>query len=61
MNPINVFKPKFRTTEILSEIKECLDNGWTGLGFKTVQFENDWKITGYIKQFKDICISLCVF
>ena len=48
MNPINVFKPKFRTEEILSEIKECLDNGWTGLGFKTVQFEKAWKqYTGF--------------
>ena len=48
MNPINVFKPKFRTAEILSEIKECLDNGWTGLGFKTIQFEKDWKkYTGF--------------
>lgn len=40
---INVFVPKFRTEEILEEIKECLDKGWTGLGFKTVQFEDEWK------------------
>ena len=40
---INVFVPKFRTNEILEEIKECLDNGWTGLGFKTIEFENKWK------------------
>ena len=48
MKTIDVFKPKFRTDEILSEIKECLDNGWTGLGFKTVQFEEAWKkYTGF--------------
>jgi dTDP-4-amino-4,6-dideoxygalactose transaminase len=41
--PINVFVPKFHTEEILNEIRECLDKGWTGLGFKTVEFENRWK------------------
>jgi dTDP-4-amino-4,6-dideoxygalactose transaminase len=40
---INVFVPKFRTEEILIQIKECLDKGWTGLGFKTIEFENKWK------------------
>jgi dTDP-4-amino-4,6-dideoxygalactose transaminase len=40
---INIFVPKFHTDEILAEIKECLDKGWTGLGFKTVEFENKWK------------------
>jgi dTDP-4-amino-4,6-dideoxygalactose transaminase len=40
---INVFVPKFHTEEILLEIKECLEKGWTGLGFKTVEFENRWK------------------
>jgi len=41
--PINVFVPKFRTQEILDEIRICLDKGWTGLGFKTVEFEEKWK------------------
>jgi dTDP-4-amino-4,6-dideoxygalactose transaminase len=41
--PINVFVPKFHTEEILNEIKECLEKGWTGLGFKTIEFENKWK------------------
>nr|WP_242841684.1 DegT/DnrJ/EryC1/StrS family aminotransferase [Desulfitibacter alkalitolerans] len=27
----------------MQEIKECLEKGWTGLGFKTVQFEEEWK------------------
>lgn len=40
---IQVLKPKFHVDECLSEIKECLEQGWTGLGFKTVEFENRWK------------------
>ena len=40
---VNVFVPKFHTDEILNEIKICLEKGWTGLGFKTVEFENAWK------------------
>ncbi len=40
---INVFVPKFRTEEILKEIKDCLDKGWTGLGYKTLELENKWK------------------
>ncbi|MBS0201247.1 MAG: DegT/DnrJ/EryC1/StrS family aminotransferase, partial [Proteobacteria bacterium] len=27
----------------LNEIRECLEKGWTGLGFKTVAFEDEWK------------------
>jgi len=41
-NPINVFSPYFRTEEILVEIRECLEKGWTGMGFKTVEFEKKW-------------------
>lgn len=40
---IQLFTPFFRTDECLEEIRECLDKGWTGLGFKTVQLENEWK------------------
>ena len=40
---IQIFRPKYRTEEVLQEIKECLDIGWTGLGFKTEQLENAWK------------------
>ncbi len=43
MKPINVFKPKFRTEEIIPHIEECLNKGWTGMGFKTEQFEEAWK------------------
>lgn len=41
---IHLFRPYYRTEEVLREIKECLDCGWTGLGFKTVEFENAWKV-----------------
>lgn len=43
MKNINLFVPFFRKKEILSQIEECLDKGWTGLGFKTQQIEEDWK------------------
>ena len=40
---IQVLKPQFRIEETLIEITECLEKGWTGIGFKTDQFESDWK------------------
>jgi len=40
---INVLKPKFDIDNVLSEIKECLELGWTGMGFKTIKFEEAWK------------------
>lgn len=40
---IQLFVPTFRTDECLDQIRECLDKGWTGLGFKTVQMEEEWK------------------
>ncbi len=40
---IQLFKPKYRVEECLKEIQECLEIGWTGLGFKTVKFEEAWK------------------
>ena len=40
---IQLFKPKYRIEECLKEIRECLEIGWTGLGFKTVNFEEAWK------------------
>jgi dTDP-4-amino-4,6-dideoxygalactose transaminase len=42
MEPINLFVPTFRIEETLAEIRECLEIGWTGLGFKTVEFEEAW-------------------
>ena len=48
VDPIQLFRPHFHIDESLNEIKECLEKGWTGLGFKTVEFENKWKdYTGF--------------
>lgn len=43
MDPIFLFVPRFRTEEVLEEIRECLEKGWTGLGFKTLAFEEAWR------------------
>lgn len=43
MAGIQLFKAKYEVEECLDEIRECLEAGWTGLGFKTVQFEDAWK------------------
>jgi dTDP-4-amino-4,6-dideoxygalactose transaminase len=43
MDPIQLFVPTFRVDETLEEIRVCLEKGWTGLGFKTVEFEDAWK------------------
>lgn len=43
MKNINLFVPTFRNDEIITHISECLDKGWTGLGYKTVEIENLWK------------------
>ena len=40
---IQLFVPTFRVEECLQEIRECLEKGWTGLGFKTTAFEDAWK------------------
>lgn len=40
---IQVFKPFYRVDEVLAEIRECLEQGWTGAGGKTVQFEQAWR------------------
>ena len=40
---IQVFKPKFHVDECLNAVRECLEKGWTGMGFKTVEFEEAWK------------------
>lgn len=43
MAGIQLFKAKYEIEECLAEIRECLEIGWTGLGFKTVKFEDAWK------------------
>lgn len=39
---IQLFVPNFRVDECLEGIRECLEKGWTGLGFKTVEMEKAW-------------------
>ncbi len=47
MEKIQLFVPTYHVQECLDGIQECLEIGWTGLGFKTVQFEEEWvKYTG---------------
>lgn len=43
MDPIQLFVPTFRIEETLDEIRICLEKGWTGLGYKTLEFEEAWK------------------
>jgi dTDP-4-amino-4,6-dideoxygalactose transaminase len=40
---IQLFKPKYRKSEILKEIEKCLNSGWTGIGNKTEIFEEEFK------------------
>ncbi|HPC82456.1 MAG TPA: DegT/DnrJ/EryC1/StrS family aminotransferase [Thermoanaerobaculaceae bacterium] len=42
-DPIHLFRPTFRIEETLAAIRECLECGWTGLGFKTVELEQAWR------------------
>lgn len=43
MKNIQLFVPKFRKEEIFEQMSICIDKGWTGLGFKTVEIEEEWK------------------
>ncbi|HKM32617.1 MAG TPA: DegT/DnrJ/EryC1/StrS family aminotransferase [Oscillospiraceae bacterium] len=40
---IQLFVPTFDVEACLDEIRVCLEKGWTGMGFKTVEFEDKWK------------------
>ena len=40
---VQLFVPAFRVDECLAGIRECLEKGWTGLGFKTIEIEEAWK------------------
>ncbi|MBR3621776.1 MAG: DegT/DnrJ/EryC1/StrS aminotransferase family protein, partial [Selenomonadaceae bacterium] len=40
---IQTFSPIYHVDECLSQIRECLEKGWTGQGFKTLEFEKKWK------------------
>jgi dTDP-4-amino-4,6-dideoxygalactose transaminase len=39
---ISLFIPKFEIEECLEQIRECLELGWTGAGFKTDELEKEW-------------------
>lgn len=43
MENIQVFKPSYRVEETLELIRECMEIGWTGMGFKTIEMEDKWK------------------
>lgn len=43
---IQLFAPSFDVDACLAEIRVCLERGWTGIGFKTVEFEN--KFSEYV-------------
>jgi dTDP-4-amino-4,6-dideoxygalactose transaminase len=40
---IQLFVPTFSIDECLAEIRECLEKGWTGFGYKTLEFEKAWR------------------
>ena len=40
---IRLFRPAFDVEECLKELRECLESGWTGPGFKTDALEKEWK------------------
>jgi dTDP-4-amino-4,6-dideoxygalactose transaminase len=36
---VQLFAPSFDIDACLLQVRECLEKGWTGIGFKTVEFE----------------------
>lgn len=38
-----MFSPVYDVEKCLKEIRDCLEKGWTGLGYKTLLFEEEWK------------------
>lgn len=40
---IQVLTPTFDIEACLKEIRQCLEIGWTGVGYKTIEFEKKWK------------------
>ena len=48
MSTIQVLKPKFHIEECLEQVRQCLEKGWTGSGYKTAEFEQKWmEYTGH--------------
>ncbi len=45
---IQLFCANYDIDSCLDQVRQCLEKGWTGMGFKTVEFENEWKkYTGF--------------
>lgn len=42
MKDIQLFVPTYHIEEVLAEIRQCLESGWTGLGGLTLEFERAW-------------------
>ena len=42
MKPLHVLRPYYDKDEILRQVEETLDTGWTGDGGKTIEFEKKW-------------------
>jgi dTDP-4-amino-4,6-dideoxygalactose transaminase len=42
-DPIQLFVPGFRIEETLDAVRVCLEKGWTGAGFLTVEMEDAWR------------------
>jgi len=40
---LRLFHPRFHVEECLAEIRDCLEKGWTGIGYKTVELEARWQ------------------
>jgi dTDP-4-amino-4,6-dideoxygalactose transaminase len=40
---IQMFAPDYHIDECLDQIRQCLERGWAGQGFKTLEFEEAWK------------------
>ncbi len=41
--PIQMFRPVYDVDSCIENIRDCLEKGWTGKGYKTIEFENEWK------------------
>ena len=42
MKPLHVLRPYYDKDEILRQVEETLETGWTGDGGKTIEFEKEW-------------------
>lgn len=54
---IQVFKPKIRKEEILTQLSDIFDTGWVGLGPKTSEFEK--RVTEYLNCGNFIATNSC--